>query len=269
MEYNNWETAVRPKVKGSWNIHNQLSGLDFFVMLSSLVGVSGNPSQGNYAAGGTFQDALARHRTAQGLPAVTIDLGMVKSVGVVAETAGIAERLTRMGYKPLEEDEVLAIITSAIKKPIREQHASQIITGIAAFDDNLRSDSPWRHDLRFSGLKQIQTTGNRSTAKKDESLKGSLSNASSEVEATDTITLAIIAKLSDMFMIPEAEIDKSMSMARYGVDSLVAVELRNWLVAGAQAEISIFDVLQSPSLSALAGKVAAKSKYIVHIQVAA
>ena len=65
-----------------------------------------------------------------------------------------------------------------------------------------------------------------------------------------------------MFMIPEAEIDASLPTSEYGVDSLVAVELRNWLFAKAAAEMSIFDMLQSKSLNALAEKVATKSAYV-------
>ncbi|CAN8104204.1 unnamed protein product [Discula destructiva] len=57
--------------------------MDFFLMLSSISGVLGLVSQANYGAGNTFQDALARHRTAEGLPAVAIDLPAVSQVGVV------------------------------------------------------------------------------------------------------------------------------------------------------------------------------------------
>jgi len=50
-------------------------------MLSSIAGITGNPSQSNYAAGNTFKDALAHHRIPQGLPALGIDGGIVTLVG--------------------------------------------------------------------------------------------------------------------------------------------------------------------------------------------
>ena len=51
-------------------------------------------SQANYAAGNSFEDALARHRTSRGMPAVTVDLGAVRSVGYVADKeAGGDDRL--------------------------------------------------------------------------------------------------------------------------------------------------------------------------------
>ncbi|RMJ22961.1 polyketide synthase [Aspergillus sp. HF37] len=109
MSVEDYTAAIRPKVRGTWNLHQVLSdmGLDHFVMLSSLAGITGNVSQANYSAGGTFQDAITRHRSARGLPAVSIDLGMVKEVGYVAETDGVATRLERMGFQALEEGDVL------------------------------------------------------------------------------------------------------------------------------------------------------------------
>lgn len=82
MTREGYVTAINPKVQGSWNLHEIFPStqLDFFIMLSSLVGVAGNVSQANYSAGGSFQDALARYRNARGLPAVTLDLG-ISSVG--------------------------------------------------------------------------------------------------------------------------------------------------------------------------------------------
>ncbi|KAJ3509611.1 hypothetical protein NM208_g15645 [Fusarium decemcellulare] len=67
-----------------------------------------------------------------------------------------------------------------------------------------------------------------------------------------------------MFMLPAEEIDKSQGLAKYGVDSLVAVELRTWLSSRIQTEISIFDMLQSASLIAVAEKAAIRSKVVIN-----
>lgn len=262
MSFADYLTALKPKVEGSWNLHKQFgSSLDFFVMLSSFTGVGGNSSQSNYAAGGTFQDALARYRASQGLPAATIDLGMVTSVGYVAETEGVAERLTKMGYKPLGEDEVLRIIESAMANPIREPAHSQIITGIPTGPGADWARAPWRNDPRFRGLRQALSThtevGPSEATAVD--LKALLQSAPSEDDAVDGTCLGIIHKLAEMFMIPEAEIDRTGALEKYGVDSLVAVELRNWLVASAGIDISIFEVMQSQTIALLAQTVVQRS----------
>lgn len=275
MSLADYNAAVQPKVQGSWNLHELLSeaDLDFFVMLSSISGFGGNSSQANYSAGGTFQDALARYRTARNLPAVSIDLGMVKSVGVVAESSKVTERLTKLGLRPLEEDEVLRLIEAAIRKPQRQLHSSQIVTGIPA--SFIRSDSSifWNRDVRFSGLEKIVGSIGTGSKRGDGSdgalanLKAGIAAANTLIEAVECIIAALTKKLSEMFITPESEIDPTMPLSKFGVDSLVAVELRNWIVANAQADCSIFDVMQSGSLTVLAGKVAAKSKLIAHAPV--
>lgn len=262
MTFEQWEGTTSGKITGSMNLHNQFQDLDFFIMLSSLTGIVGNVSQANYTAGGTFQDALALYRTANGMPALSIDLGMVKSVGYVAEATGVSERLTKLGYISLEEDEVLRLIESGITTPHRTGSRScQIVTGLGAFAT--ADDIHWREDPRFQSLKQVSMSGGGGGRSKDgTSFKDALAQALSWPDVVDLVTAAIIGKLAQMFMIPEDEFDRSQPLARYGVDSLVAVELRNWLVSHVQAEMSIFDVLQSTSLAGLASKAAAKSKLV-------
>jgi acyl carrier protein len=263
MTLEDYSAAVRPKVQGSWNLHHQLSkdNLDFFVMLSSLAGICGYASQANYSAGGSFEDALSWHRTKQGLPGVAIDIGIVKSVGYVAETDGTAERLiTNSGYMTLSEDDVLRAIESAIISPF----SGQILLGL-----NEGSNRPWEdtqiaRDLRFSTLRYQDLALNTGVVSKagTSDLLGKIAAATTFVEAVEVVVEGITKKLMDIFMIDEAEIIPSKSLSSYGVDSLVAVELRNMLSLRAGADISIFDIMQSASITTLAATVAAKSSHI-------
>ncbi|RKU47565.1 hypothetical protein DL546_006926 [Coniochaeta pulveracea] len=92
MTYKQWQLAVKTKVDNSINLHNHLADLDFFVLLSSVLGQIESVSQANYAAGNTFQDAVARHKVSLNLPALSLDLTSVTDVGFVANqirTGGI------------------------------------------------------------------------------------------------------------------------------------------------------------------------------------
>lgn len=62
-----------------------------------------------------------------------------------------------------------------------------------------------------------------------------------------------------MFVVPESEINLDASLSTLRVDSLIAVELQNWLSVNAQADCSVFDVMQASSPLALAARIAAKS----------
>ncbi|KAL2813950.1 hypothetical protein BDW59DRAFT_24526 [Aspergillus cavernicola] len=256
MALEDFYTAVRPKVHGSWNLHHQLPELDFFVMLSSLIGVMGGAGQANYAAGGAFQDALASYRRAQGQPAVTIDLGMVKGVGYVANTKGVSDRLARIGYQPIDEEGVLRILQSVISSP----SSAQVTTGINTGPGSHWKDADWLQDVRFAGLKFRESTAKKRSGptKNAGDLRGQLSNVSSPGEAAELILKAITNKLISMFAFAEADVAPSKNLAEFGVDSLIAVELRNWITSQTGLGISIFELMQSPSLTELANMVASK-----------
>lgn len=85
MTLESYEDALRPKVQGTLNLHQQLSpaSLDFFILLSSCVGIIGNVGQANYASACTFQDAFARHCTRLKMPTRSLDLGMIEGAGYV------------------------------------------------------------------------------------------------------------------------------------------------------------------------------------------
>lgn len=262
MTLDAWLTATRPKVHGSLNLHKQFSSpdVDFFIMLSSLFGVTGSVSQSNYAAGNTFQDALARHRVCSGLHAASIDIGIVNSVGYLVDHKEQMERLRKQQYHVLSETDVLNVIEEAIvSNPER-----QMLLGLngANLDNPTEArfwSLPWRAKASDAG-----NSGNAGKASSNSAgeLAGVLSSAQSFSDAVDAVRKSIVAKLMDIFMIDEAEIDPKRSVSDLGVDSLVAVELRNLLALRAGAKVSIFDIISSTSLNALAENITTKSSFV-------
>lgn len=93
-------------------------------------------------------------------------------------------------------------------------------------------------------------------------LASKLATTKSVEQPVEYIGVAIAEKISDIFMMALEEVDVANKLAHYGLDSLVAVELRDMLVQQSAAEVSIFDIMQSVSLAALAATDAAKSAYI-------
>ena len=77
MSWQQFTKVMAPKVQGAWHLHylTQKLPLDFFVCFSSIASVLGSPAQGNYAAANGFMDSLAHHRRRMGLPALSINWG--------------------------------------------------------------------------------------------------------------------------------------------------------------------------------------------------
>ncbi|KAL4994903.1 hypothetical protein BDV10DRAFT_143330 [Aspergillus recurvatus] len=266
MTYNDWQTALSPKVNVSWNLHTQLrsADLDFFIFLSSMSGMYGYATQSNYSAGNAYEDALAHWRVSQGLPAVSLDLGQVKAVGYVAETSGVAERMTKLGHYPITEEQLLRVVESAILCPFDKQVALGINQGPGPHW-NPNGACLLGRDARFRSLQYQMNTQRRVT--RDDgggstSLASQLSDAKTMQEAENFVVAAISSKLADIFMIPVAHVDTTKHLSEYGLDSLSAVELRNMLALQAAADISIFSIMQSDSLSALASEVTRKSTHV-------
>jgi NADPH:quinone reductase-like Zn-dependent oxidoreductase/SAM-dependent methyltransferase len=270
MTLEDWQTSIRPKVAATWNLHSQFmqpNSLDFFVTLSSVSGIVGIASQANYAAGCAYQDALAHKRRSMGLPAVSLDLGIVKEVGYAStsESRAVLDSWRRAGQTIiLSEDDVLQAFAAAVLHPL---DLPQVVVGLNT-GPGPQWDSVMGRDARFQPLRYRQSAAARSQALEadsegsEKSLSVQLKAAGSPDEAGRVVGEAIATKLAEVFMISADDIDLSKPPVHYGVDSLVAVELRNMLTIQAAADVSIFNILQSVSLVALAGDVVAKSKLV-------
>ena len=103
-----------------------------FYPLSSIAGISGSPAQANYAAGNTFQDALACQRVSHGEKAATIDPGLVTYSGYVADHPKARESLERSGVAPITEHELLALLKTLCNPSLEvlSPMKSQIIFGL-------------------------------------------------------------------------------------------------------------------------------------------
>ncbi|KAF5012109.1 hypothetical protein FDECE_1826 [Fusarium decemcellulare] len=273
MSLKSFNTGIRPKVHGTWNLHQSTLNqpLDFFVIMASSVGVLGNSGQANYSAGNAFEDALAQYRRSQGLPAISVDLGMILSVGAVAQdsTGMIRNNLESKGFVGIEEDEFLAILETSIRESTSSSAAGQMITGIQTQstvpgDDGVPVDEPfWKSSPVFSHLPKLgaRSSGQSNNAG-EQSIQSLLKGALSLNDAVTVIIDAMTIKLSRSLMMDVAELDPTRPTSAFGIDSLVAVELRNWFQKHMKADIAVFEILQTNSLQTLAFRVAEKSTLV-------
>lgn len=270
MSFDDWEQSVRPKVQGSWNLHAVLpKKMDFFVFLSSVCGIFGNGGQSNYAAGNTYEDALARYRVSQGEKATALDLGILLSEGFVAEHGHVMEWLLRLrDMLPIAQDELFALFDYYCdpQLPVPTPFSSQVITGLetpANMREQGRDISYAMQAPLFRHMHQIDGSC-QASARPTESVldfKALFEAAASLTEAGDIVSEALKTKLSKVMGIPEDNIELHHRVESYGVDSLVAVELRNWLAKEMSADIAVFEILGGATVKGVGLTVAAKSSF--------
>ncbi|WP_146057406.1 KR domain-containing protein, partial [Streptomyces sp. SM12] len=117
MDSGRLETVLGPKADAAWALHELTAELPLraFVLYSSVAAVLGTAGQANYAAANGFLDALAAHRRAAGLPALSLAWGLWSTEAGMATglTAADLARLARTGTAPLEQATAMALLDSA------------------------------------------------------------------------------------------------------------------------------------------------------------
>ncbi|KAL4970542.1 type I polyketide synthase [Aspergillus stella-maris] len=273
MSHASWSEALAPKVQGSWNLHRQLpSGMHFFIMLSSITGVFGSKGQANYAAGNTFQDALAAHRVALGEKATSIDLGLIGFTGAVVDDKRLQERLLSgdTALTPITEVEVHSLLDLYCSTPSPSSNTesrppSQITLRITPNPEKVASGEVyWLEKSLFRHLLTQSTSASTSTGTESGSapVAALLAQSSTLEEASDTVIQALMARLSKALSISMAELDANKPLHQYGVDSLVAVELRSWFAKDLKADVAVFDILGSATVESVGRLAAGKSALV-------
>ncbi|GES58268.1 polyketide synthase [Aspergillus terreus] len=266
MTLENYESVLRPKYNGTWNLHRYLpSDLDWFIMLSSISGIIGNATQAAYAAGSTFMDTFAAYRRSLGLPAVSLDLGVITDSGYLSENTGLASKMAGQGFQGTDTRTLMSLIEATITHQDSETVKPQIITGLgewkedqslANFDASLFSHFRWRVLDENTALQ----TGSSFT-----SIRSELQAAKTFNEATSIVYAALSKKVAANMSISVDSISPSNPTSEYGIDSHFAVELRNWIAKNVDRTVPILEILASASLLDLAGKIVGKSD-VVHVE---
>lgn len=275
MTFAEWQLNTRPRVQGARNLdrtlHSLHSPLDFFVMLASSSGITGPRGQTAYAASNTFLDSFAshlRHHHSPPIRATAIDIGIVSDIGYVAENLERKAEIDAVQPDRLSEPELLALIKGAITGAYDgDGLPQQTYTGLKLFPD--KPLSFFSSDPKFAHLVaavQGGSSGKKAVGDEErlagQALRSLLKTVAGLDEAVEVVSRALVGKLSSLLMIGKEDVSVNKPVVAYGLDSLVAVELRNWITVDLEATISLMELMNSPSIEALAGKIAGKSKLV-------
>jgi hypothetical protein len=272
MTFNDWTEAIKPKTHGSWNLYHSISaaGHDpFYIFLASSSGVIGNRGQANYAAGNSFQDSFAKYLWEQGKHAVAIDLGPVLGAGMLAENEEILNTLRSNGFFGIQHEDFLTIVKHAITGEMAPGVPTppQIIVAVGTGGINAQIntlDPYWTRTALYSYLNLVDTPppnlrdGNGGANKDTKSM---LATAASIEEAASIICAGISVMLGKAMNMLPSEIDLNQSLNAYGVDSLVAVTFRNWILNNYGVQLSVFDILGEAPIVEMANTIAEKGGY--------
>lgn len=279
MSFSEWTASVAPKVQGTWNLHNASVAagldLDFFLMFSSVSGIVGQAGQANYASGNSFLDAFAQYRNDLGLAASVVDMGAVEDVGWISEHQGMMGKMSRSGFKPVLEQEVIDAMaismlvhnkpSQAAENPLATAsknnsyfiHKNTFLVGLALLIP-LHDPSNyviWKKDRRMASYHNNSVVG--ATAGSTDILKSYLSKAQADpsilksAEASKLFAVEIGKKLLDLLLKPQEDLNTSLPLLDLGLDSLVALELRAWIKQVFSFDLPMLEMMSIGSLDML------------------
>ena len=281
MTYENWQTVLSPKVQGTWNLHEALKAekLDFFVMFSSVSGIVGQSGQANYAAANTFLDAFMQYRHRLHLPASVLDIGVVEDVGYVSQNPAVLKQMRAINAQTISEQALLdalqiSILQNDPRRPSSNGIANQnqLVVGLGSRTSILdpQSRCPWRRDVRMSMYRNSDHSNSlRSPTAGNESLKSFLSAVAANPSLlADTSSLGFLSReigacLCSFVQIPVEDLSLTRSLTAMGIDSLLAIEVRNWWRQALGLEVTTLEILGSENVAAL-GRIALEGLKLKH-----
>ncbi|KAI0888665.1 uncharacterized protein GGS22DRAFT_61892 [Annulohypoxylon maeteangense] len=250
-----FEKVIRPKVDGSIHLNNlfQQDTLDFFVFFSSASVAIGTPGQSPYVAANMFMASLAEQRRQRGLAASVIGIGPIIGAGYIAQQQiSIATVKKPYAYMQMSERDFHQLFTEGVAAS--RSNSIEIATGVrrVRIDEELQpiwAENPLMSHYLLNG----ESVSNTFTGRKaKEPLKIQLLSAQSHGDVRRLIKEALLEKLGILLQLDVDTIDQARLEAtrldELGLDSLMATEIRAWLLKNLQVNYPVLKILSGISI---------------------
>jgi NADPH:quinone reductase-like Zn-dependent oxidoreductase/acyl carrier protein len=237
--------VLAPKVDGARHLDllTRNDPIDLFVLYSSATTVMGAPGQGSYVAANMGLEAIARERKAEGLPALAVAWGPIGDVGYLARHDAANDALMRrLGTTPIPA----TVALDALPLLIASGQAT------IAF-------APVRWDAAHQYLPILKTPTFEDVASgSGEAGGGDLRDrihAMSPLEAKEFITGLLIEEAARVMSFAPDRIDAQRPLSEFGMDSLMAVELRLALETRLGIDVPLVSLSDTTTLSTIAARI--------------
>jgi acyl transferase domain-containing protein/NADPH:quinone reductase-like Zn-dependent oxidoreductase/SAM-dependent methyltransferase/short-subunit dehydrogenase/acyl carrier protein len=252
LDWSRFAEVLAPKVSGAWNLYEltREHRLDCFVLFSSIAGLFGSPGQGNHAAANAFLDTLAHYLRSRGVPALSINWGAWADIGAAADR-GVEGRIGSKGIDTIAPERGLEALDRALMSSATQLAVTPVRW--SAFLESYPSGTAPRFFERVAPRRAPAATVRSGTASGGQLLER-LAAASAAHRRTLLVGF-VRDQLARVLGLPESDaIDPKQPFSEIGLDSLMAIELRNLLGSGLALErpLPATLVFECPTVQALA-----------------
>ncbi|KAL8947400.1 MAG: hypothetical protein Q9222_006316 [Ikaeria aurantiellina] len=268
--YNDFTNVSKIKTDGTLNLHRVFASPDlaFFLCLSSVSNIVGAPAQATYNAGNSLQDSLPhQEQQLSKTRFLAVNIGWIEDAGLTANDKTRQDALRRAGICTISSTQLTRFfdyILDAAHNPKSSLKQAVIgfdarsLAGATAHNSTIHSslfdrvrDGIANRSISEGGDASANTHTGGSSRTFDQVL------ASGDAEAiVDFISTSITTQLARLISIEPGSIDASAgSILALGLDSLITVELRNWIARTFKALLQNTDILADQTVRGLAEKI--------------
>jgi acyl carrier protein len=236
---------MAPKIDGALNLHRLTleDPIELFALFSSGASVLGSPGQGNYVAANAFLDALAHQRRALGLPGVSINWGAWGEVGLATRPDRV-KHLSQQGIAAFTPQQGVELFGR-----ILEHGQVQMLAVAMDWAQLIRLYSP--PFLSRLAKEVAQDTG--PSKRKGDGLTRERLLAVEPGKRKKVVEEFLKEQMARVLRSSVDKIDLHVPLTSLGIDSLMAVELKNRVETDLEFALPVTALLQGPTLSQLAG----------------
>ena len=253
MSKEDFDKVLMPKMLGSWNLHQAFKNknLDYFILYSSISSVISLAGQGNYAAANAFMDGLAGYRRSIGLAGQSINWGPWAEVGMATQL-NLETYFLKMGFYPMLPEQGLEALERVITY-------NDFQTGVIAADWNIVANlhSLGQYPNMLENLLVHYTKDNDSfSSKRTEVSYKELLRNEKDIKKQKDIILDYTRNITRFVLrLEESDMADDIPLTSWGLDSMMAVELKNQIEKDLKVELEVVMLLQGPTVKNLSEEI--------------
>jgi len=243
-------SVLGPKAGGAWLLHEATREmkLDCFVMFSSVSSIFGNPAQGNYSAANAFLDSLAHHRQALGLPALTVNWGVLGGEGYVARNERVADFLARQGTMEISPGEATALLESFLCAGTSQAISIRVDWGKWRQFFRTMQENPFLERI-FAALESQESVGATTDWR-------SRIDAAGSAEKQAVICQAVREAVGSVLRVKPDSLRDDQPLTDLGLDSLMGVEIETSLEAAVGVALPPTSLMRARTIGQIASLIA-------------
>lgn len=232
-----FKNVMQAKVVGAWNLHlaTKEMRLSHFILFSSGASILGTSGQGNYVAANSYLDQLAHYRTSIGLPALAINWGNIGEVGLAASDANRGKRLVEQGMGVFSPKDLPVYF-----KALLQAEGAQWMLMDIDFKKWAAANPAVKQNTLYGNFIEI----NETTATQ----QGGFGQATTYAQALKQVRDFVKSVVSATTKVPVNKIKEDATFKSMGIDSLMALQLKNKFQTEYQLNLAVSSIWTYPTV---------------------